>query len=248
MSSLSCPVTQVRLVFTMCLQLVGCVLPCIAHAQVIVTLPGEDQYFSADYAEVEEVYRIGGLSATWDAFGSVNAIAFTSDGNLIVLDGRAQRLVVVDETGSFVREIGRRGDGPGEFGYAYSMVVDSNGDIVIHDYTRQAYVVYTREGAFKAQVRIEDSLSAPEIRASRVNGVLLSMKETPHERMVERMTMEADTLWREPFFSTWRPAKEHPDGVTFVMKSVGTRTHESGSAERFSPSFFMMHCLMEVLH
>lgn len=50
-----------------------------------------------------------------DAFGDVVSLAASRDGVLYVADRLAREIVVFDETGTFVRRMGRRGDGPGEF-------------------------------------------------------------------------------------------------------------------------------------
>ena len=50
-----------------------------------------------------------------DAFGDVVSLAASRDGVLYVADKLAREIVVFDESGTFVRRMGRRGEGPGEF-------------------------------------------------------------------------------------------------------------------------------------
>ncbi len=49
------------------------------------------------------------------AFANIAGVARLSDGSIVVADAGAQELRVFDATGRFVRRMGRRGRGPGEF-------------------------------------------------------------------------------------------------------------------------------------
>ena len=82
-------------------------------AQEVIELPEEDHLFDTDF---EEVYRVGSWTGDdWETFGRVTGVAFDPTGNLFILDRQAARIVVVDREGSFVRQFGRVGEGPGEF-------------------------------------------------------------------------------------------------------------------------------------
>lgn len=70
---------------------------------------------SATLRLVEEL-RIGEIEGAEDyTFGNVLAIAPTRDGGAYVWDGRMTLLRRYDATGRYVRQIGRRGEGPGEY-------------------------------------------------------------------------------------------------------------------------------------
>lgn len=61
--------------------------------------------------------QLGGNEQGEDSFHRVTRAAIATDdlGSLYVLDPDARRLVVFDESGDFSWEMGREGDGPGEF-------------------------------------------------------------------------------------------------------------------------------------
>ena len=63
--------------------------------------------------QYREVFRVGGLGDE-TVSTEVTAVAGRGD-NLIVLDRRESRLVEIDQSGRFVREIGQPGEGPGDF-------------------------------------------------------------------------------------------------------------------------------------
>lgn len=60
--------------------------------------------------------RIGGAGATGaDAFGAVVDVAFDALGRVWVADEMQQQIKIFERDGTFVRSIGRKGGGPGEF-------------------------------------------------------------------------------------------------------------------------------------
>ena len=79
-------------------------------AQLVIELPADDRSLEAGF---EEVYRVGSISGDgWEVFGRVSAVGFGQSGDLYVMDDQGGRIVVVSQTGEFVREFGRIGDGP----------------------------------------------------------------------------------------------------------------------------------------
>ena len=120
------------------------------NAQEVVQLPGEDRWLDADF---EELYQIGSLTgAEWEQFGEVGKVAFDGAGHLYVFDSQAERIFVVGRDGTLVREIGRKGEGPGEFRMALEMVVREDGRVVVADLSRHAYLLFNASGDFERMV------------------------------------------------------------------------------------------------
>jgi hypothetical protein len=65
-------------------------------------------------------------------FGSILSHGVAADGTLYLLDTRASRISVFDHGGRFVRHIGRRGRGPGEFESA-DRLATLQSRVVVHD-------------------------------------------------------------------------------------------------------------------
>lgn len=61
-------------------------------------------------------------------FGRLGAIAVTTDGDVWAADQQARALFVFDSTGRFLRQVGREGEGPGEF--RWPTAIGGNGDTV----------------------------------------------------------------------------------------------------------------------
>lgn len=85
----------------------------------------------------EKVYEIG-MSVDDEnyIFGSINDVEVDSSGNIYILDGKMTRIVKFDRDGKFVLKFGKKGQGPGEFGFPECMVLDSE---------RKIYVISSRK-------------------------------------------------------------------------------------------------------
>lgn len=66
-------------------------------------------------------------------FGTVRGLAVDAAGRLWVLDGRAMEIAVFDSAGRFVRRIGRRGSGPGEYQQPAALLSAPDGTIWVDD-------------------------------------------------------------------------------------------------------------------
>ncbi len=66
-------------------------------------------------------------------FGRIASIAVDDDHTVYVLDGQAQEVRVFDAGGTYVRTLGRPGEGPGEFTRAEAVAVLPDGRILVRD-------------------------------------------------------------------------------------------------------------------
>ncbi len=91
--------------------------------------------------------EIGVLSGA-DAFQlfEISAAALQDDGSLILADARAGTLRMYRADGSFARQLGGRGDGPGEFTSPQQIVVGDEGQIAIWDDSAWRVTRYDPEG------------------------------------------------------------------------------------------------------
>ena len=133
------------------------------NAQEVIELPGEDRWLEADF---EEVFRIGSLAGReWEQFGSVRRVAFDGAGHLYVFDTQADRIIVVDTDGALIHEIGRTGEGPGEFRSATEVVAMEDGGVVVADIGHRAYHLFDPNGDFMRMVRMGGDPSSTTVSA-----------------------------------------------------------------------------------
>lgn len=66
-------------------------------------------------------------------FGVIQAVDFTADGNLAVLDTQKQKVSVFTPSGEFIGSLGRAGEGPGEFLSPQDLTCFDDGRIAVTD-------------------------------------------------------------------------------------------------------------------
>ena len=201
-------------------------------AQEVIELPAEDRLLVADF---EEVYRVGSvLGGRWDTFGQIGDVAFDGAGNLYIFDMQALRITVVDRTGTLVRRIGRRGEGPGEFesdvGGLLHMVVMPDGRAVVYTWNRGAFVVFRANGEFERSARIAGGAMTSFMGLQALPGtnailatspILRPANETgtrPSMRAVERFLLDGYRAVVDTVAEAWNPPGE-PSGFVPLLVS-----------------------------
>jgi len=79
----------------------------------------------------QELWRAGGDDDEDVIFGVVRDIGVDDEGNVYLLDVQLNQVHVFDKDGNFVRDIGREGEGPGEFRQPSSMFIMPDGRIAV---------------------------------------------------------------------------------------------------------------------
>lgn len=78
-----------------------------------------------------ELWRAGGDDEGDVLFGVISAVAVDDDGNVYLLDSQINVVHMFSPQGEFLGEIGREGEGPGEFRRPEGMFVTGDGNIAI---------------------------------------------------------------------------------------------------------------------
>lgn len=103
-------------------------------------------------------------------FYSLRGMARLSDGSVAIVDRRDQRVRIFSEAGDFLRAMGGRGDGPGEFRNPWFMWALPGDTLWVGDYRPQRFHVFSPEGEFVRLVTLDPVYPNP----SRGGGVLSS--------------------------------------------------------------------------
>jgi hypothetical protein len=97
--------------------------------------------------KLELIRTIGGLEAEVNlSFNNPNDIVRDSVGNLYILDTDNNRIQKLDSEGKFIKTIGRKGQGPGEFQAAHSMDIDDENNLFAFDMRSRRIEVLSSEG------------------------------------------------------------------------------------------------------
>ena len=232
------------------------------NAQEVVELPGEDRWLDAGF---EEVFRVGSLmGAEWEQFGNVQRVAFDGAGRLYVFDSQADGIFVVGTDGALIRQIGRRGEGPGEFRNAADFVALEDGRVVVADLEHRAYRLFDANGEFQRMVRMGGDPSLTVVGSHMAQrgtdalvtaaggGGTMSMSITSvagggrpkraeaTTRAIERVDLSGEEVVKDTIAEGWRPPGSDP--LSGIRRSADGRVGvgfggRSGPPE-FSPRLY----------
>jgi len=93
-------------------------------------------------------------------FSSIASVAVDENNFIYVAENFGNHLKVFDEQGSFEKQIGREGDGPGEFRMILAMTRDSSGNILVVDQSSGSVSKFDSDGNYLDQY----SLPNPQVR------------------------------------------------------------------------------------
>lgn len=94
----------------------------------------------------------GGTGAT--GFFQPNDIVTDTNGDIYVAEGHGgdnARIVVFDKSGTYLREFGRKGAGPGEFDQPHGLAFDAEGRLFVADRSNNRIQIVDKQGAFIAE-------------------------------------------------------------------------------------------------
>lgn len=105
---------------------------------------------------IELVRKIGDVDSDDEnlAFNSPADLAVDADGKIYIADSRNQRIQVFDREGRYIRTIGRKGQGPGEFMATHSIDFDSEGRLHVLDSSQGRIQAFTPKGELVRTVPI----------------------------------------------------------------------------------------------
>ena len=135
--------------------------------------------------EVKPVVSIGVAEGddAYQLFGVIDAHR-SGDGSIAVVD-RSRSLRVFDSLGVHVWTTGRRGDGPGEFGWP-QMVTELNGDsLLVWDVAHSRLTVFSADGALERTSTVSDLLGDSPSLGLGASGRLLNEHRVSERTLVD---------------------------------------------------------------
>lgn len=110
--------------------------------------------------ELEEELRIGGVDGPIEyTFGSISAWAPSPDGAIFVADRQGPVIRKYDSDGQHVADVGRDGQGPGEYSSVDGMGVTDDGRLMVYDGRNARLSWYGTEGEFEESVSVPNGLA-----------------------------------------------------------------------------------------
>lgn len=159
-----------------------------------------------------------------DAFGEIRLYEVDRDGTIFILDGDAMEVRVFDAEGSYLRTLGRAGEGPGEFSQPWGLEVDGAGRIWVVDIGNQRYSIWSPGGRLVDEMRrYGNGNVAPWPGTVLDDGRVIDVESRTVEGERERRFVAYDEHGRA-LDSVPLPAWERP---TFVAETESSRTSAS---------------------
>ncbi|HSG07163.1 MAG TPA: 6-bladed beta-propeller [Longimicrobiales bacterium] len=167
-------------------------------------------------------------------FTRVDGAARLSDGGFVVVDLTGASVRIFDPTGVFVRSLGGRGEGPGEFNMPAFIGLDGGDTVVVSDASQRRITRYSADGSSARTAPIRGDLPLYPVRA----GVLSDGAVIAHTPGHEAPGEEYDNvLQRAPI--TW--ASVRTDGSTGVVFGTIPGGEASIGRSRTGPDFWFTY-------
>jgi hypothetical protein len=114
------------------------------------------EWGSGPRLSIEFVRTIGDVDTDDEnlAFNSPIDMAVDDAGRVYVLDNGNQRIQVFGPDGRYIRTIGRKGQGPGEFSDPNSIVIDREGHLYVLDDRQKRIQVFLTDGEMLKSIRV----------------------------------------------------------------------------------------------
>ena len=109
--------------------------------------------------ELEYVQKIGDLEAEDENYllFEPSDIIKDTQGNLYILDAGNYRIQKYDTDGKFLATFGRRGQGPAEFEYPYSIKLDNENNLLVGDFASNSIMVLDQDGREIDRIRLSSN-------------------------------------------------------------------------------------------
>lgn len=129
-------------------------------------------------------------------FGSIADLDVTTDGHIVVLDGDAKHLKVLERDGTLIDTLGRPGNGPGEFRGPRTVDVARGDSIYVYDTRQNRLSVYTPPPSVTLDRSVLLSGSGGNLTKARVVGDRLAGYVTPGYTRKEGLYRPEPATWR----------------------------------------------------
>ncbi len=109
--------------------------------------------------------------------GAIQVVATDDSGSVYIVDGREPRARVYKKEGTYLRTIGRRGEGPGELQAAGGIAPIRRGQVVVSDAGTQKLVFFDSAGNYLRELRFRFPLmGAPLLLEEAPDGGLVGLR------------------------------------------------------------------------
>lgn len=147
----------------------------------VVKNPKEPVY-SENILSLEEELSIGEAEGREEyIFSRVRDVEVDKTGRIYALDSKEANVKVFDQDGNYIRTIGRKGQGPGEFQIPNDIYIDDKDKLYISDVENDRLSVFNEHGDFVDSFNFNEYSVSKIIGVNKKNEIILLMNTTSKE-------------------------------------------------------------------
>ena len=213
---------------------IGCLLAATAAgAQDTIRVRGKEVPWNAARLPLTQLVAFGQVDGPQEyMFGAVEYVAADVRGRTYVFDRQAAQIRAYDERGKYLRNIGRKGAGPGEYREVYGLGIAHDTQLVVFDLT--ARVTY-----FQPDGTVARSVSAPRMTYGFDHGAAVTRDGMVLFRVMPRINGQSDI----EMSAHEAPPPNMKVSPSFVVRMRGDGTLNDslqiGSKTKFAPVFYV---------
>lgn len=127
--------------------------------------------------DLEEELSINGISETGDfIFAEVSSLAVDRNDKIFICDRKEANIKIFDRSGSFLKTIGGRGQGPGEMSDPGRVNISNNNEIVVVDFRNRCLLFFSNEGKYIKTLKSREMLLLGSCLDSKGNIIASTLK------------------------------------------------------------------------
>jgi hypothetical protein len=154
-------------------------------------------------------------------FGLIQDAVILEDGGILVLDGQAACIKVFDPSGNYVRQVARRGSGPGELNIPWEFFQMPDGRLMVLEMLKQGFVVFDDSLRFQQEISHwtqnppmqSTALSNSTFAAFKIDADMVDEQIVMHRRVAIYTVGEKEydmVLWGDSLTATMNQIIENP--------------------------------------
>jgi len=192
----------------------------IEEGVTVVKNPREPIYKEPVLELQEDLIVKGTEDAEEQMFQNIITLGVNEQGDIYILDEQAGNIKIFDQNGRFLKTIGKKGQGPGEFGMPISLAIMPSQNIIVNDMGQRKILFFDKEGNYLRQFSIADKFLffGPMVTST---GDLIASHTIPQDRPVTVLKKFNQEL--EPLLTfTSIPVDKPPAVNIFVARSLSS--------------------------
>jgi len=127
----------------------------IIDGVIYVSNPGEPM-FKGNPISLEDPLRIGIASGKEEyMFQQIGAIEVDDAGTIYISDWKESHIKVFDRNGVYLKIIGRKGQGPGEFERINRLQIINHNKLVVFDGSRKQFSIFDQNGEYERSIPLQ---------------------------------------------------------------------------------------------